>query len=1239
MKSRLEPLLGQAGAADVVLRATLHSLAQALVHVPASLDTPVDSPENKFRSAVIDLLGRVPLAEVPKSKVADLLHACQRVLETDHEENGVIVQRMLFDIHKSYKGFLEDQTGAFFKWLEGLFDAIPAAVDRQLAAAGAAMEGAPAGLPLVPARESLKITIDVALMVFYLMQTYPKRMTVHGPTLIPLMVKVVSLLGPERADVPDSAASVYADFRLAQIKTLAFMIVVSRAQPMVPLLQPHRDDVCSALIRIMETVPDVLATRKELLICIRNMLNTPFKPGLQSKMDALLNEETLLGTDRACVEALRQLAYMNLAELVAVTKADLSLDQLRKVVKLYTRNVMDALNPTSLQTTSLRLLYNIIEVLFARRSMDAASAESYRDLLSIVLDCMVAKLGALRRQVPRRICELRDLEDARKHRKEAEAATAADNQTAGKKALSDHKERLEEAAKVVKVKQEEEAALAAAAAAEAAAQAAAAQPQDAKMEEETAAIGGVVQPADGAPAAAAAAAQDGAVPAAAQEGPAPMEEGAPSGQAGAALPAVAAADGQQQPKAEPMDTGAAGAASADAPTAPLVVGGEEGEQKEEEDGDNKPTVPPPPPFRVLLHTTIGVSAKEREILEFRNLLHTVLNCLKNVLFITVAFHTARGLQQPLTFSLKPWCTRPMDVRSVSHILTFGLPAISFFEHASPPGLDAREALADLFTAITDGREFADIFAPRMSYIFDLILANRWYLRFLKHLVDGDAAARTFVNRHAIATILRFLVKEKLQTLQDLDSIEGKLTLELLEMCFEAMPRIQNLDSQKVQALTHHNMPSIEKAVQPHVIAFLRAAFPLMAAGGPGSLGPMRATRSLFYSMAVTSKFQEIQAAVGNTGLHLRMVDFALGLMQGPSTRTKEAEEEAAELCLLVPARLEHLIPVLPRMMHAVVLALNGADRSVHVALKVLDVWVESFNPEFIERSMAAVTKPLMSALWSHIRPPPHLFGAKVAEMLGKMGGRGRRWLGEGTSVDFKAIPEYGLRVILAFPPHTSFLVPLDRCVQLAWTTVESGTADVHRRKNALRLLQICVGTLARLHLPADMLKIHPSPAPTVPPASEEATAPDTAAAAAAPGADGGAAPDPAPAAVAAAAPAAAAASGSPPPSPELIDDALGRLQALLFGNGPTPEIPAELNWPSELGVKTKKQHAAEKQMLETVLAALMASVAVDSELEGANAKEFAHATCRHFALLMAAGWASTTVSRPILFSTCCNYYF
>lgn len=58
--------------------------------------------------------------------------------------------------------------------------------------------------------------------------------------------------------------------------------------------------------------------------------------------------------------------------------------------------------------------------------------------------------------------------------------------------------------------------------------------------------------------------------------------------------------------------------------------------------------------------------------------------------------------------------------------------------------------------------------------------------------------------------------------------------------------------------------------------------------------------------------------------------------------------------------------------------------------------------------------------------------------MGKLGGRSRQWLLEGLSNEYKPIPEYGLRVILAFSPRTSFLVPLDRCIQFAATAIKQG---------------------------------------------------------------------------------------------------------------------------------------------------------------------------------------------------------
>lgn len=54
--------------------------------------------------------------------------------------------------------------------------------------------------------------------------------------------------------------------------------------------------------------------------------------------------------------------------------------------------------------------------------------------------------------------------------------------------------------------------------------------------------------------------------------------------------------------------------------------------------------------------------------------------------------------------------------------------------------------------------------------------------------------------------------------------------------------------------------------------------------------------------------------------------------------------------------------------------------SAFFLVKVLDLWVDSFNPEFIERSMAGVIRDLMLALWAHIQPHPSPHGTKASHI-------------------------------------------------------------------------------------------------------------------------------------------------------------------------------------------------------------------------------------------------------------------
>lgn len=53
----------------------------------------------------------------------------------------------------------------------------------------------------------------------------------------------------------------------------------------------------------------------------------------------------------------------------------------------------------------------------------------------------------------------------------------------------------------------------------------------------------------------------------------------------------------------------------------------------------------------------------------------------------------------LSFPVKTWSVRGGDVRVVSRLITFGMPALAFYEAMPHPSVDMREQFADLFTVL------------------------------------------------------------------------------------------------------------------------------------------------------------------------------------------------------------------------------------------------------------------------------------------------------------------------------------------------------------------------------------------------------------------------------------------------------------------------------------------------------------------------------------------------------------
>ncbi|RRT58564.1 hypothetical protein B296_00046496, partial [Ensete ventricosum] len=292
-------------------------------------------------------------------------------------------------------------------------------------------------------------------------------------------------------------------------------------------------------------------------------------------------------------------------------------------------------------------------------------------------------------------------------------------------------------------------------------------------------------------------------------------------------------------------------------------------------------------------------------------------------------------------------------------------------------------------------------------------------------------------------LIHFLVNNKLDALKHPDTSAAKLVLQLFRFLFMAAAKAP-ADSERI--------------LQPHIPVIMDVCMK-NATEVEKPLGYMHLLRYMFRSMNGAKFDTLLRDLIPSLQPCLNML---LSMLEGPSG--EEMRDLILELCLTLPARLSSLLPHIPRLMKPLVLALKGSDDLVSLGLRTLEFWIDSLNPDFLEPSMANVISEVILALWSHLRPLPYPWGTKALQLLGKLGGRNRRFLREPLALECKENPEHGLRLILTFEPSTPFLVPLDRCIYLAVASVmqNNGGMEAFYRKQALKFLRVCLSSLLNL---------------------------------------------------------------------------------------------------------------------------------------------------------------------------------
>ncbi len=215
---------------------------------------------------------------------------------------------------------------------------------------------------------------------------------------------------PQVARLDDASRRLYfsksRELVAAQAKTLSFLTYLLRG--FSNELKPYEDRLASNVVALMSICPrELLSTRKELLVATRHLLNSDFRKGFFRHVNSLLDEKILIGWSSKhqhrhrylChhyseQSVLRPLGYTVLSDLIQQIRNTpvLNLEQIARVVTIFSRVLHDVSLPMSTQYTAVRTLLSVLDAVYSNKDRNPQLG---RDLLVRILRTLVEKLSAL----------------------------------------------------------------------------------------------------------------------------------------------------------------------------------------------------------------------------------------------------------------------------------------------------------------------------------------------------------------------------------------------------------------------------------------------------------------------------------------------------------------------------------------------------------------------------------------------------------------------------------------------------------------------------------------------------------------------------------------------------------------------------------------------------------------------------------------------------------------------------
>lgn len=322
--------------------------------------------------------------------------------------------------------------------------------------------------------------------------------------------------------------------------------------------------------------------------------------------------------------------------------------------------------------------------------------------------------------------------------------------------------------------------------------------------------------------------------------------------------------------------------------------------------------------------------------------------------------------------------------------------VNYHANCNKEEKDLLEMFATVFQ-YADPATFYEIFNSEIPHLYETMFVHPALSHIPQFLLASEATSQNFASM-----LLQFLMGR----LEDVGSTNidraGNL-LKLFKLSFMA-----------VTLFSQHN----EQVLLPHVTQLITRSLKLSTTAE----APMHyffLLRALFRAIG-GGRFEPLYKEI------LPLLEMLLEVLNNliGAARISHERDLYVELALTVPARLSNLLPHLSYLMKPLVLALRASSELVGQGLRTLELCVDNLTADYLDPIMTPVIDELMAALWEHLKPSPynHFHAHTTMRILGKLGGRNRRFLDRSPCLNFKTYSDNNCQLdvkLIGFPLNVS----------------------------------------------------------------------------------------------------------------------------------------------------------------------------------------------------------------------------